>query len=179
MSEISDLISALAGTKGANKILIIEAVVVSVNEEDRTCVVDPLSDSFEGTIEEVYLSAQPNDGVIQIPTIDSVVKVCIGMGIDNPFVVQFSDLDKVVILAKTSIQFNSGYYGGLVRVEELVGKLNGLENLVNSILAQLKTTTIPLAPSGTYPFAPLFASMVAISPITMVPDLENEKITHG
>ena len=179
MSEISDVIQQLAGVKGANKINIIEGAIVSVNEEERTCVVNPLSDNYEGNIEEVYLSAQPNDGIIQIPSVDSVVKVCVCMGIDFPFIIQFSDLDKIVILADTSIQFNDGGFGGLVKVEELVNKINALENQINNILNVLSTTTIPLAPSGTYPFAPLYSSITPIAPITQVTDINNPNITHG
>lgn len=180
MSEISDIIQQLAGTEKVDTIYIFEGTVISVNEGDRTCVVDPLSASFEGEITDVYLSAQPNDGIIQIPAIDSVVKVMVCMGIDFPFVIQFSDLDKVVILAETSIQFNDGSFGGIVKVQELVDKINRLENKVNSIINTFNMHVHSGVQTGGGSSATTATPITGtITPVTQVSDINNPAITHG
>jgi hypothetical protein len=46
---------------------------------------------------------------------------------------------------------------------------------VNTILDTLKTIVIPLAPSGTYPFAPLFTTINDL-PAQNKSDLEETKI---
>lgn len=180
MSELSDIIETLAGTKGNNKISVIEGTVISVSEANRTCIVDPLADNYQGQIEEVYLSAQPNDGLIQIPAIGSVVKVCVCMGIDFPFIIQFSDLDKVIIFTDTSIQFNDGSFGGIVKVQSLVDKINALENKVNSIISTFNTHVHSgvTTGSGSSAVTPTLITGT-ITPITQVSDINNTRITHG
>lgn len=74
--------------------------------------------------------------------------------------------------------FNGGNNNGIPKVTPLTAKINALENLVNGILNALKTTVIPLAPSGTYLFAPLYAALNDITPITAQSDLENTKVKH-
>lgn len=83
-----------------------------------------------------------------------------------------------VINASDTITINGGDNDGLVKVAALKDKINALENLVNGILNVLKATSIPLAPSGTYPFATLYTSLNAITPVTSQSDLENPDVKH-
>lgn len=75
------------------------------------------------------------------------------------------------------IQFNGGSNGGLVLVEELTEKINNLENQVNDLLSTLMGITITLAPAGTVPFAPFFASITPLVP-TQVMEIENSQVTQ-
>ena len=74
------------------------------------------------------------------------------------------------------VTFNDGENDGIPLVNPLVSKINALESQINSILAILKTTVIPLAPTGTYPFATLYASVNPIAPVTNKNDLQNPDI---
>ena len=179
MSEIGDLIKKLAGTLDTDTVHLIECTVNSVDEDNRICECTPLSDSFEGTLESVYLSAQPNDGIIQIPVIGSIVKICICNSIDYPFVIQFSDLEKIIILAETSIQFNNGSFDGLVKVIELTEKLNNLENKLNSVISTFNSHvhTGVTAGGGSSAVTPTLISGT-LTP-TQQAEIENDKITHG
>lgn len=84
----------------------------------------------------------------------------------------------ITVACSGTIEFNGGAKNGLPMVAPLVTKINALENLVNSILNVLKSTTIPLAPTGTYPFAPLYTALADILPITAQADIENTDITQ-
>jgi hypothetical protein len=117
----------------------------------------------------VRLQTEVSAGVLLKPAVDSFVVV-----------VPIADFEFVVVMysAIDEIQLLDGSFGGLVKVSELVDKVNALEDQVNDLLTALQGVTIPLAPSGSYPFAPLFTSFTPLTPTT-VSDLENDKITHG
>lgn len=183
MTAIGQAIRSLSG-KGEQYYIV--GIVTSVNEGERTCSVQTISNEGELTLSEVNLMAETDDGLLMIPAIDSTVIVSYSEKV-NYFVALYSELQKVVMIvgdsgiemAPDKITLNDGSYGGLVKVEDLVKKINGLENLVNSILQTLKTTVIPLASSGTYPFAPLYSSTNPIAPITNRNDIENKTVIHG
>ena len=146
---------------------VIPCKVVSV--EDNLCQCTTLAGEKE--IVDVRISSEVDaTNLLVIPSVDSAVMV--GMIDDvNGVVVMYGKLD--------SIALRGAQFGGLVEVVGLVNKINALENLVNNILNTLKSTTIPLAPSGTYPFAPLYALLTDIAPITVRGDIENTNVTHG
>lgn len=185
--SIKAAIQQMAGTFGQDVVKLNVGVVKSVDEDKSTCTVliKGINESVE--VPNVNLQVGVCDGLQIIPAVDSEVLV-ITSTYNQSYIIQYSDVDKyylqvgdseVTINNDGTMQLNDGSYDGLVKVKELTDKLNALENLVNNILNTLKTTTIPLAPSGTYPFAPLYASFNAISPITQQQDIENDKITHG
>ncbi|NBO36916.1 hypothetical protein EBU91_05230 [bacterium] len=84
-------------------------------------------------------------------------------------------------LVKTNgkkVIIDEGNNGGLVKVQDLVNKINALENSYNTLLQNLQSIVITLAPSGTVPFAPFVASSSPITPLTSVQDLENQNVQH-
>jgi hypothetical protein len=82
--------------------------------------------------------------------------------------------DKISVKS-ADIEFNDGTLGGLLKMQAAVNKWNATENKVNEILSILQGVVIPLAPSGTYPFAPLFGATTPLTP-TAAADVENTKI---
>lgn len=190
MSGLNDTlkqaIQQLAGTHLKDNVHIIECNVDSVDEDAFECDVTTIGGNGELSIPGVKLAAEDNDGFTLIPAIDSTVYVTMT---DNGlvYVSMFSDVSKVVaIINKTKliiedgkITMNDGSFEGLVKVKKLTDKINALENQINTILQILAATTIPLAPSGSYPFASLYASVLPITPITTQAEIENDKIKHG
>jgi hypothetical protein len=81
-----------------------------------------------------------------------------------------------IIIQDDVIVFNDGE-SPMVVIEKLVDKINQLEEKYNTLLNTLKTTVIPLAPAGTYPFAPLYTSQLPITP-TQQSEIEDPKILH-
>jgi hypothetical protein len=86
--------------------------------------------------------------------------------------------DTTIVADSTGIVINGGEFGGLAKVQETADKINALEQVVNNLINILSTTVIPLAPSGAYPFAPLYAAVSPILPLTVKTDIENTKVKH-
>lgn len=146
---------------------IIPCIVTSISGNACQCT----TVAGERELSDVRLSSEVDDtNILIIPSTGSVVMV--GMIDDvNGVVVMYGKIDSIAI--------RGDQYGGLIKLVELVAKINALETLTNNILNVLKATVIPLAPSGTYPFASLYAALADITPITARSDIENTKVTHG
>jgi hypothetical protein len=175
-------------------------VVRSVDSNGITCQVEPVlapgflynTSNLNNCITTLLTadrSGQINNSSI-IPRIKSYVIIAF-INFDTAYISFYSDvttddyeLDKYsvitpnlsFIMTGTTITFNQGT-SPMLFAEKLVDRVNTLENQVNSILNILKTTTIPLAPAGTYPFAPLYLN---VNPLTntKVDDVSDKKITH-
>lgn len=176
MRELKDNVMKLAETFGKDYLQVIFAEVKNVDESERTCTVVQISGDADTEIPDVKLLAESNDGFLRIPKIGSVVVIADTKN-NEPFVLMFSDCEKIYSI-QNIFQFNDGSFGGLVKIEDLVTKINNIETKVNSLITTLKTVEIPLAPSGTYLLAADFGSFTNLTP-TQVSDLENPKITHG
>ena len=76
-----------------------------------------------------------------------------------------------------SISVNGGELGGLVKIEELVKRLNGIETAFNDLLNALNECVVPLAPSGTYAMS---AAVGGVQPLdqTQQTQIEDDKIKH-
>lgn len=76
------------------------------------------------------------------------------------------------------LSLNGDAFGGLIKIGELVGKINSIENKVNEIKAACESVVVTLAPSGTFPLAPFFSPIAPLAN-TQVNQIENPKIKHG
>jgi len=173
--------------------------VDSYDEKKQTCVVI----GENGVkIPDVALSAGVCDGLIILPVVGSTVVVGHSTYSPQRFIVLFSDIDKLLLQVGESsitvwnaaqngnqeIQFNDGSYKGLVKVEDLVTKLNNLEDDLNNLKDFLKTllTTTVNEPGNGAPSAFQVAMNSALATYygkkftdTTVDDLQNKLITHG
>lgn len=129
------------------------AEVVSVSGSE--CVV--MLPETETEVPGVKLQTDVASGVLLVPSVGS-----------NVIIGQISDFDYCVLMFSglDSITFLDGSYGGLVKVSDLVGKLNALENKVNQLITWGLTVSPPFSPS-------------TLLQVTQVSDIENDKITHG
>jgi hypothetical protein len=143
-----------------------------INVDGFVCDCEPIDGSADFL--DVRLNAGLTDGVLITPKVGSIVMVTRYQTFEA-FISLVTEVAKIEITCDNVI-YNNGDNGGMVLVKELVKKINALEELTNTLLNTLKTTTIPLAPSGTYPFAPLYATVDPIAPITLESDLANDKI---
>lgn len=162
-AEIRKLLQQL--TKPAR--LYADAVVVSVNDSARTAVVELLG---EHPVEiPVRLMASVDDGVLILPERDSTVVVALT---DDPYIAMFSGVDRIIL--------RGGQFDGLVKVADLVTKLNNLENKVNDLVSKFNTHTHILTLSaGTGTAAPTTTLVTGTLTPTQQTDLENTNITHG
>ena len=143
--ELGVAIRKLAGTHNADKLTIADCLVDSVDIASRTCSCTPLNDISIAQIQGVRFQSTIDDGVILQPTVGSTVTVLLSTRV-APLIISYSELDEVYIVAP-QVQFNQGNLGGMVKVISLVGKLNAIEQQLNTIGKWALTVT----PSLTLP----------------------------
>jgi hypothetical protein len=200
--ERQDFVDALR-KNGAGDVELMSGTVVagSVNADAKTCSVEVLW--MDEPIEDVLLNVIESNvkGCYAIPADGSIVHLC---SIDGPGIyaivrceeikevhVDVAELIKVKV-AELDIAagdrklngkngawvFDGGNNGGVPVSSKVAKRLSGVEQQVNTILQILKATTIPLAPSGTYAFASLYASVNPITPTTQEADIANNELKH-
>lgn len=149
--EIREAIQRIAGEN--RNTFGITCTVVSV--DGSTCVCSPIDGSAD--IEDVRLQVEEGSGIFIEPRIGSFVIVAMTNDVEG-YVALFSEIETIIWM--------DGTHGGLVRVVDLVAKLNALESKVNALITWGVTVSPPFSPS-------------TLLPLTDRADLENTNITHG
>ena len=167
MNEITTIKEAIRLVNPQSSVYSLVCTISDIDLTKGICNCTPENDS--AVLVNVRLNADYKDGFKLIPKDNSKVLVSL---INNTtgFISMVSEVDE--------IHLNGTNYDGLVKVKDITDKLNALENKVNDLINILKTTTIPLAPSGTYPFAPLYANVNVLTP-TQQTEIENKTILQG
>lgn len=147
----------------------VPCTVKSVDEDAKTCVCSPVNGDADFI--DVRLQAHSGNGVLIFPTVGSNVIVQ-PINTATGYLSMFSQVD--------SIQLLDGSFGGLIKISDLVGQLNSIENKVNDVISALKTHTHTGVSTGGGTSGPstAFTSITDLSGTT-VEDIENDKITHG
>jgi hypothetical protein len=176
-------IQKMAGTFREDKVRIEVGTVKSIEGNTCTCYV-----SDDMLLPNIQLQASVCDGWLLVPAVGSTVIVLYSTQ-NDPFIALYSDIDSaylqvgdssIEILNDGSITLNDGSFNGLVKVADLVTKLNNLENLVNDLVSKFNSHThILTLTSGTGTAAPTAAPETTTLTPTQQSDLENKLITHG
>lgn len=130
--------------------------VVSVDLGTRTCVVNVLDSETDIEGVRLHITGAIASGAYYKPVIGSLVGITPIFSFEYA-VALYSDIEEIVFL--------DGSFGGLVRVSDLVTKLNNLENKINDIIVWGGTVSPPLA---TPPMVP-----------TEQAEIENPQVSHG
>lgn len=180
----SDIKSALRRISGSGSLSVFEAKVLSV--EGRTITVQ----YGDLTLSEVRLRAVENDNQPQLlitPAIGSYVLVLdLSAGkFARCVVIQFSEVDSISIkntnitIDANQITLNGGSNKGLVKIDELVSKLNTLENAVNNLAAAYNSHShLVSTTAGAGNTTSIVNTYNDTLTNTTVNDLEDTKITH-
>lgn len=161
--KIQEAIQQLAGTHLTDEVYMIPCVVDSVDLETRSCDCTPIGGNASTEISGVQLMAEVDDGWLLEPAIGSTVIVCYSRR-NVPYIALFSELERVTLVTKSGIQFNGDEFGGLVKIEALVTKLNNLESAFNALNAKVAILAPPALPALV---------------LTTRLELENDKVQHG
>lgn len=174
--EIKQTIQKLAGTHLVDMTHMAIAQVISSDVQACTCTVELVTGKTSERKLTVSLMADVSDGLLMIPADGSTVIVAWSDRM-LPYVAMFSDLQDVYLDATGKITINQGSDGGLVRVRDLVTKLNAIENKVNAIISSYNAHVHPDPVSGTTgaPTVPITGTLTP----TQVADIENPNVTHG
>lgn len=141
--------------------------VDSVDLTTLTCYCVPLNDDAD--IINVRLMANIDNGFLLIPEVDSIVVVSF-----------LSDSSAYVSLVSkvSEVHLNGKNFDGLVKVNDLVQKLNNLENKVNTIISTYNAHTHVASSFGTPTTTPVALVTGTLTP-TIKQDLENITILQG
>lgn len=103
-----------------------------------TCEVKRLLD--DKIIPDVRLncSSDASHGIVVVPKVGSAVLVT-SIADDDNFVAQFSEIDKITIVANTEIVINGGSLGGLIKIEELKNNLKSLKDYCEALKSAIAT----------------------------------------
>lgn len=164
-SEIRDAIKEMS--KPDNKeVYGVPCTVTKV--EGLKCTCAPINGNSDFL--KVRLQAGDGNGIIMIPKVGSVVMVQ-PINDETGFVSLFSSID--------SIQFLDGTHGGLIKIDDLVTKLNNVESDINDLKTAF-SSWVTVASDGGAALKAITATWFGL-PLTETKksDLENELITHG
>jgi hypothetical protein len=151
--------------------------VESVNINDKTCYCIPINGDAD--IPNVRIMAQNEKGFLLVPKVGSVVIISF-----------LTDSDAYISMVSevSEIQLNGDNYDGLVKINDLVTKLNNAENRINLIVTDLQAISIAAAATTTAPvlgstLAGFINSAIANLAVPLTPtikiDLENNTVKHG
>jgi hypothetical protein len=169
--QVTDIRQAIQALSGLND-LQYEGVVCNVSDIDLatfTCTCTPIDGSAE--FYEVLLNADADKGFTLIPKDGSVV-IIQQTSQANAYLTMVSKVDQVYIAGDAN--------GGLVKVNDLVSKLNRIENDIN-VLKLVFSTWVPVASDGGAALKVAAATWFAqqLIPITTANDLQNNTVKHG
>lgn len=177
MPEVKELMDEFTGNSlKQEKIYSIIGTVSNVDEVKRICDVTPLGD--EATRFDVRLQSAISKevGIVLIPKDGSDVIISF-MNKTQAFVSLTSTLEKILIDTDL-VQFNGGDNGGLINIEDLVTKLNTLENDLNTLKTAL-SSWVPVPNDGGAALKALISTFAAatLTP-TLQAELEDINVTH-
>ena len=157
----------------------LQCTVKSVDKQAGTIVATSLKkevDYFHVRLKAVLVDGNGR-GILAYPVVGSMVSIVLLDGIDTmAAVVQMSDIESFTLVvdngvsleltAAGQLHLNGDSLGGVVKVEEVVKRLNALERKMNTHIHTVATlpTTVPVGTPIT---------------LTQVADLENANVKHG
>ena len=166
MSANEDIRSSIKEMAKSNTPYSIVCEVLAVTGDKCDC--QPLNGMAD--LLNVKLQAKTTTGILITPSIGSSVIVTL-TGNSNGFVSMFSDID--------SIQLNGSNYDGLVKVNDLVTKLNNLENDLNTLKTAFSAwVTVPNDGGAALKVATAAWYAASLTP-TVKANIENQLIKHG
>ena len=169
--QVTDIRQAIQALSGFGD-LQYEGVVCKVSDIDLatfTCTCTPIDGSAE--FYDVLLNADADKGFTLIPANGSLV-IIQQTSQANAYVTMVSKVDQVYLAGDAN--------GGLVKVNDLVSKLNRIENDIN-VLKLVFSTWLPVASDGGAALKLAAATWFAqqLIPITTANDLQNNTVKHG
>ena len=176
----------------------VQCTVKSVNKADGTIVATSVKeevDYFNVRLKAV-LPDGTGAGILAYPVVGSAVSIVLLDGLDTmAFVAQMSEVESWLVKAQNGVSIeltqagklllNGSSLGGLVKVANVLAKVNRLEAAVNT-LGTLMSTHVHALVTPTLPPAPFPAAVAVASgqagPVltpTLRTDLENTNVQHG
>ena len=168
-NDIANAIRQLARVEKRDDVYILQGLVQSVDDTTRTCKCNIIGLEDEYLLENIELMAGTNDGLYIKPAVNSLVYILISTYIDSPFVIQYSEIDKI-ILRGGMINNNSS---PLVEVNGLIKAFQTLINVFNNHTHTAGSYTSTVAVTG------LSGTTTQQQTVPNISDISNSNITQG
>jgi hypothetical protein len=150
--------------------------VNSVDTSERTCEVTPLNGKADLFDVRFQAELSLNVGLFIEPKVNSTVLVAFINSVQAA-VVMCSEIENIYIDTYGDTIFNGGQNDGMVKVGDLVTKLNNLENKVNDLVTWTSTHTHTGVTPGPGSTGTAVGIVGTLTP-TQQSDLENTKVQH-
>lgn len=173
MENFKEIIQALA--KEELEIYSIRGKVTVVNEDSRTCDVEPLDGGAEIFDARLQGATGGSSGIVVIPKLNSEVIVSF-LSEDLGFIALTTEVDKILI-DTPEITINGGSNKGLIIVDLLaaeIAKLNANFELIKTTW----TSAVPVPNDGGAAIKTAFTSALAAIQAADLSKVTNEKIKH-
>jgi len=172
---IAEMIQMLA--KDGQQQYSLVCTVNSVDVEARTCSVSPLNEDPEIFDVRLQASIGSEVGWVIVPKVESFVIVTF-LNNETAFVSCCTEVVNIFADVEETVIFNGGENGGLINVEDLVGRLNTIEQDINDLKDVFKSW-VPVANDGGAKLKADASSWFGSSlEETERGDIEDEKIQH-
>lgn len=169
MSSTADIKKAIKGlSETGDEVYSILCTVKSVDLTAKTCYCLPVSGDAD--ITDVSLIVNAQTGFMIIPTVGSKVLVTM-QNESTGYVGMYSQIDFIYL--------NGDSYGGLVKVADLVTKLNNLEKKVNTLITAMSSWVVNPTDGGAALktiAATFYGSLLAV---TTQSSIENTTVKQG
>lgn len=164
--ELGSALEKLIKSMNRSKTLI-DGVITNVNS-NYTCDITVLGVPISGVPINVLIGSQTDFYIV--PKINTPCLVTFRDGdMQRPQIIQFHQADKVV--------FFQGLNGGMILINDMVQRMNNVENLLNDLIAKYNQHThILTLTSGTGTAAPTTTIETQTATLTQVSDIENQQI---
>jgi hypothetical protein len=176
--EIKEALNKLTGQHKYDQVGYINATVDSVNISKRTCNCTAIDGHTEYDLPGVRLMAVIDDGILFEPVIGSTVKVIYSQNIE-PFICQYSEIENITLDAKTLIKLNDGSFGGLIKIGELINKINVIESDLNTLKNVFNLWVVIPSDGGAALKTMAAAWLGKQITKTKISDIENPLVKHG
>lgn len=159
--------------------------VLEVNEETRTIEVKPYNEGAEFVEVPLQAISEGDKGIVLIPKKESTVVIGL-IDKNNAICLGFSEIEKVLVaieetkleITKNGVIFNGGDHGGIIKIEEVIKKINALEKEVND-LKTVFSLWVPSPQDGGLTLKTSLATWAGKQMVqTIKTDIENEKVKH-
>lgn len=167
----------------------------NINLNRCTCDVELGEELYLYGVKLKAIEGGHNTGVVCEPKEGSMVQCAMVEGVDTNWVLVacsevksftvITEKSKLEVLDNGEVHLNGKDKGSTVVLEELVKRLNEIENKHNALVADfnghthlVNTYSAPVASQTPTP-TPVQPSTSNVQPITTIVDLENPKVKHG
>jgi hypothetical protein len=166
MGELADLINKIVNRKNSNE----RYSIATVKAVDGLFIDASPVDGTADLMGIRLLAANDTKKFVCIPAVGSVVYIQLSSPTEG-IVVGFSEVEEIYL--------RGDEFGGLVKVVELVTKLNNLENKVNTLITTFNAHVHPGVTTGPGSTAISATPVAGALTLTVRANIENQTVKHG